>query len=172
MWDFNTEFCREKLIMHYLTVWNIDHSRFGGQIKEKIIHFIRKLTINKPQSNLHSGNTFPGPEGVPWIEVLQYMVITWILPNFFIANTYFSSLLTTHYIKAPLLQSFQLWLSCLWNIACVLLKLRYVKLCVVCRLFVEKLPLHPEYAKAPPIDKANNKKVSCFSSVNITCWWF
>lgn len=25
-------------------------------------------------------------------------------------------------------------------------------------LFVEKLPLHPEYAKAPPIDKANNKK--------------
>ena len=28
---------------------------------------------------------------------------------------------------------------------------------------MEKLPLHPEYAKAPPIDKANNKKVSYFN---------
>ena len=34
---------------------------------------------------------------------------------------------------------------------------------------MEKLPLHPEYAKAPPIDKANNKKVSYFSRVNGTC---
>ena len=32
---------------------------------------------------------------------------------------------------------------------------------------MEKLPLHPEYAKAPPIDKANNKKVSYFSRVLI-----
>lgn len=32
---------------------------------------------------------------------------------------------------------------------------------------MEKLPLHPEYAKAPPIDKANNKRVSYFSSVNL-----
>lgn len=27
------------------------------------------------------------------------------------------------------------------------------------RLFVEKLPAHPEYAKAAPADKAVNKKV-------------
>ena len=33
------------------------------------------LIINKPQPKLYSGDTFPGPEGVPWIKVPQYLSI-------------------------------------------------------------------------------------------------
>ena len=37
------------------------------------------------------------------------------------------------------------------------------------RLFVEKLPSHPEYAKAAPGDKATNKKV--YNTFNKTHWY-
>ena len=37
-----------------------------GKIKEKCSIFW--LIINKPQPNLHAGDTWLGPEGVPWIE--------------------------------------------------------------------------------------------------------
>ena len=49
--------------------------RFRGTVRET--YFICWLIINKPQPNLHSGDTFfrdayPGPEGVPWIHVPRY----------------------------------------------------------------------------------------------------
>ena len=56
--------------MHYVAAWNIDCSRFRGKIREK--YFICRLIINKAHPNLHSGDTFLGPEGVPWTEVLLY----------------------------------------------------------------------------------------------------
>ena len=56
--------------MHYVAAWNIDCSKFRGKIREK--YFICRLIINKAHPNLHSGDTFLGPEGVPWIEVLLY----------------------------------------------------------------------------------------------------
>ena len=39
-----------------LTTWNNDYSRFWGRTKEK--YFICLLVINKPQPNLHSGDSF------------------------------------------------------------------------------------------------------------------
>ena len=59
--------------MHYVAAWNIDRSRFRGKIREK--YFICKLIINKAHPNLHSGDTFHGPEDVPWIEVLLYCAL-------------------------------------------------------------------------------------------------
>ena len=55
------------IFKHYLAAWNNDCSRFRVRIKEK--DFICWLIIKKPQPNLHSGNNYLGPEGVPWIEV-------------------------------------------------------------------------------------------------------
>jgi len=44
--------------------------RFRGRIGET--YFICWLIINKPQSNLHSGDAYPGPKGVPWMDVPRY----------------------------------------------------------------------------------------------------
>ena len=49
--------------MHYPAATNVDHSKFQGRLKEK--YFICRLINNKPQPNLHSGDTFLDPEGVP-----------------------------------------------------------------------------------------------------------
>ena len=38
------------------------------------------------------------------------------------------------------------------------------------RLFVEKLPAHPEYAKAAPVDKATNKKVKPNRKRTVISW--
>ena len=60
-------------ILHYLAAWNIDCSKFWGRIKEK--YFICRSVINNPLHNLHSGDTFLGPKGVPWTEVPLYSVV-------------------------------------------------------------------------------------------------
>ena len=94
-----------------------------------------------------------------------YMEITWILPNLVIANIFFQSLDNSLY-KGSTVTKLSAVPELPMEYCMCPLKIELVKLCAVCRLFVEKLPLHPEYAKAPPVDKANNKKVSYFSSVN------
>ena len=68
LWEFNTQYCRDKLIIIfyiYPAAWNDDRSRFRGRIKEK--YFIS--LVNNKQTPAYSGDTFRGPEGVPWIEV-------------------------------------------------------------------------------------------------------
>ena len=68
LWDFNTEFRRDKLIMiffmHYLTAWNIDHSRYGGRIKEKYILYVSWLLTNPSPTSIHGRPLFRGH--FPW----------------------------------------------------------------------------------------------------------
>ena len=59
---FNHVFCY-KLLFCCLKWWL---QQIPKQNKRKI------FCLNKPQPNLHSGDTFLGPEGVPWIEVLLF----------------------------------------------------------------------------------------------------
>ena len=74
LWELTPQHRRDKLIMIFHTLSGYmkcnDCRRFRGRIKEK--YFICWFIINKPQPNLHSGDTCLGPEGVPWIKVPQY----------------------------------------------------------------------------------------------------
>ena len=74
LWELTPQHRRDKLIMIFHTLSGYmkcnDCRRFRGRIKEK--YFICWFIIIKPQPNLHSGDTYLGPEGVPWIKVPLY----------------------------------------------------------------------------------------------------
>ena len=78
--------------MHYVVAWNIDCSRFRGKIREK--YFICRLIINKAHPNLYSGDTFLGPEDVPWIEVLLHCAL--VRPKLEYSSSMWSPYITKH----------------------------------------------------------------------------
>ena len=63
---FNLPYLQENLIMIFLYIapWNNDCIRFRGGIKAK--YFICWLIIDKPQPNLHSGETSTIQGHLPW----------------------------------------------------------------------------------------------------------